>query len=188
MTLSKTDIQQRLNDNLDIQREEGSLSIEPSSVDLHLGSEVKKPTQKKGVVAVDDESSYPSYESYSGERFTIPSKGFALAHTEEVVDLPNDIVGFIWGRSSVGRLGLFIHNAGLIDAGFSGDIVLELTNASPHPIELRSGMRICQLTLHEHDSVPSMGYSAENGNKYQHQRGATPSRLYEDFAKVEADD
>ena len=106
----------------------------------------------------------------------IPAHGFVLATTLEKVNIPNYICAFVEGRSSVGRTGLFIHNAGLIDPGFRGQITLELFNASNDEITITPGMRICQIVFHRMDDRCENSY---NG-KYQDQVDATPSRLYLD--------
>jgi dCTP deaminase len=155
------------------------LSVEPASMDLHLGGEIKIPAAT-GVVEVDDEETYPDHYERSCEYSLKPGK-FALGNTEENLTIPEDKVGILHGRSSVGRLGLFIHNAGFIDPGFSGQITLELFNAAPYPIKLKESMRICQLALHDMKTRPDVAYSEENGNKYNFQTGPTPSRLFEDF-------
>ena len=91
------------------------------------------------------------------------------------------MVALLHGRSSVGRLGMFVHNAGLIDPGFSGQVTLELTNAVDYDIELKAGMRIGQLTFHRMENAPDVGYSEYNSSKYNKQTGPTVSRLWEDF-------
>lgn len=185
MALSSTDFNRLLDADhapAIVAREDGEVSIEPSSVDLHLGAKHGAFTNQKQPVKVWDEETYPDV-AYRGESdtFIVHPHEFVLAHTQDVVHLPADTVGFLHGRSSVGRLGLFVHNAGLVDAGFSGDLTLELYNASKNAIELKPGMRICQMTVHELESHPDVEYSEHNGNKYQGQRGPTPSRLFEDF-------
>lgn len=156
-------------------------SFEPSSVDLHLNNEFTFPYEKGKRVKVWDEDTYPEYRRDTVENPILGPHSFVLAETEERVELPADSVGFLHGRSSVGRLGLFVHNAGLVDAGFSGSLTLELFNAAPHEIELKAGMRICQMTVHTHEEVPDVDYSNQEESKYQNQVGATPSRLYSDF-------
>lgn len=186
MTLSNHGIKDWMEKTgLEIYRQSGSgLSIEPSSIDLHLGRYVAK-TNHKETVAVWDEKSYPEWDIVE-EDFPVVHPGqFMLAETDEVVELPSHAVGLLHGRSSVGRLGLFIHNAGLVDGGFSGSLTLELFNPAPYPICLISGMRICQMTIHPHSSRPDVPYSARNGNKYNGQLGPTPSRLFEDFEDME---
>ncbi|QIR31216.1 dCTP deaminase [Halorubrum virus Serpecor1] len=181
MILSQHDIQHAISrGDLGATRGNGKqLSVEPASMDLHLGSELRIPSAT-GVVEVDDADTYPAHYERTSELSLSPGK-FALAHTEENITVPDDKVGILHGRSSVGRLGLFIHNAGFIDPGFRGQVTLELFNAAPYPIRLRDGMRICQLALHDMKTTPDVAYSEENGNKYSDQTGATPSRLYEDF-------
>lgn len=160
--------------------------IQPSSIDLRLGKYVGRvPKKVLNPVNVWDEDTYPEVRIVEDEKPTIQPKEFALAHTEEDMTIPKDSVAIVHGRSSVGRLGLFIHNAGLVDGGFEGNLTLELFNAAPHPIQLKSGMRICQMTVHPHDEAPEVGYSARNGNKYQGQSGPTASRLHKDFNNEE---
>ena len=168
-----------------VAREDGEVSIEPSSIDLHLGEKYGRYEQQKRSIVVDKPETYPEFTQYRTgggvDTISVRPGEFVLAHTQDVVHLLADAVGFLHGRSSVGRLGLFVHNAGLLDNGFSGSLVLELFNASKNRIELKPGMRICQMTVHENDAAPEVGYSDQNGNKYQGQRGPTPSRLFEDF-------
>lgn len=69
----------------------------------------------------------------------------------EYVRLPNNLTAFVEGRSSIGRMGLFIQNAGWVDPGFEGEITLELYNANQLPIRLKSGRRVCQLVFAQMD-------------------------------------
>lgn len=180
MIASSKTIDREITDGaVQIDRSNGdSASVEPSSVDLHLHDELLRMTGTDKVV-VDEESTYP--EHWTTDELVVPSGEFRLGSTDERVALPDDYVGVLHGRSSVGRLGLFIENAGLIDAGFDGEITLELYNPMPYDIELKEDMRICQMTLHPHGEAPDVAYSRGNSNKYQGQAGPTPSRLHEDF-------
>lgn len=165
-----------------VARDDGEVSIEPSSIDLHLGPDYGWFENQKRPISVWKEETYPEFvPQYNDSEILVRPHEFLLAHTSEIVHLPEDCVGFLHGRSSVGRLGMFVHNAGLVDASFSGDLTLEIYNASQNTIVLKPGMRICQMTVHAHDSAPDVGYSERNGNKYQGQRGPTQSRLFEDF-------
>lgn len=162
--------------------ERKDLSIQPASMDLHLGRKLKHPSKEDdNAVQVWDKETYPEYSSVDTDRPLIPEKSFALATTQEEITIPNGMVSLLHGRSSVGRLGLFIENAGLIDPGFSGQVTLELTNVMDYDIELLAGMRIGQLTFHEMKTTPQVGYSEYNESKYHGQIGPTTSRLYEDF-------
>lgn len=182
--LGKRDIQSSIANSEPpvVERDEGRVAIEPASIDVHLGRKIKYPAKRDDEpVSVDDKETYPEYAEVDTPRPLVSSGDFALATTEETVTIPNGLVALLHGRSSVGRLGLFIENAGLIDPGFVGNITLELTNVEDYDIELVAGMRIGQLTFHQIDNAPSVGYSEHNGNKYDGQSGPTPSRLWEDF-------
>jgi dCTP deaminase len=148
--------------------------IQPASVDLKLGDTfgfIKSPTI--------DFREEVEYDFIQKDEIWIHPMQFVLATTKEYVGLANDITGFLEGRSSVGRTGLFIHNAGLIDAGFEGMITLELFNCGPAPILLTKDQRICQITFYQMDEEAENPYKG----KYQGQRGATGSRIYLDHLK-----
>ena len=108
---------------------------------------------------------------------------FVLGSTLERVGVPNDLVGRVEGKSSLGRLGLLIHStAGFIDAGFDGHVTLELANVANLPITLYPGMKIGQVSFMKMTSPAERPYgSGASGSKYQGQRGPTPSRYFENF-------
>lgn len=81
-----------------------------------------------------------------------------------------------------GHGGVFASNtAGFVDAGWSGHLTLELSNVANLPITIYPGMKIGQLCLFQLSSPAERGYG--DTGKYQGQRGPTPSRFYEDFAR-----
>lgn len=109
---------------------------------------------------------------------TIATNDFILGSTQETISLPDNIVACIEGKSSLARLGLQIHQTGgWIDAGFSGQVTLELYNVSNRPIVLTAGMPIAQIVFFEteHCEVP---YGMKKDAKYQGQTGPTPSRYH----------
>jgi len=116
------------------------------------------------------------YVEIRKERIVIPPHTFLLAVTREFIRLPAHITAFVEGRSSIGRIGLFIQNAGWVDPGFEGRITLELYNANRLPIRLESGRRICQIVFARMDAPASRPYSG----KYQHQAEAVGSRVFQE--------
>jgi dCTP deaminase len=108
---------------------------------------------------------------------------FVLGSTFERVAVPDDLVGRVEGKSSLGRLGLLIHStAGFIDAGFDGHITLELANVASLPITLYPGMKIGQVSFMQMTTPADHPYGqGAHGSKYQGQRGPTPSRYFENF-------
>lgn len=150
-------------------------SIQSASIDLHLGGDFIEFSTKKAVDIFDAESGYTKITTM--DEYRIPSRAFVLATTDEYVELSGELTAFIEGRSSIGRKGLFIHNAGYIDPGFEGRITLELFNASPRPIVVHKGMSICQMVVLKTSSFVQHPY---NG-KYQNQNTVTESKLYQDI-------
>lgn len=155
-------------------------SIQPASIDVRLGGPIKYLDYQK--CFAEQEFCLPSnyaetdFEEDENIKLYIPPHGFFLATTIETVNLPNDIAAYVEGRSSVGRMGLFIQNAGWIDPGFKGQITLELYNASETRIILTEGARIAQLVFAKLDRPCEKPY---NG-KYQNQKGTTGSKIYLD--------
>jgi dCTP deaminase len=161
-------------------------SIQPSSVDLRLDRLFRvflNHTMPVIDVKEDLEDLTRLVKIDEGEAFILHPGEFVLGSTFERVSLPNDLVGRIEGKSSLGRLGLLIHStAGFIDAGFSGHITLELSNVANLPITLYPGMKIGQVSFLRMTTPADVPYgSARVGSKYQGQRGPTPSRYWENF-------
>ena len=125
-------------------------------------------------------------EPDADEPFILHPGEFVLGSTYEVVSLPDDVSARLEGKSSLGRLGLLTHStAGFIDAGFSGHITLELSNAATLPIKLWPGMKIGQLCFFRLTSPAEAPYgSGAQGSRYQGQRGPTPSRSFQNFHRT----
>ncbi len=152
--------------------------IQPSSVDLKLGNEFLVYPESIEVLDVKDPNLSNKLEmvKVDDSGFVIQPKHFILATTVEYVKLADNLTAFVEGRSSLGRLGLFIENAGWVDAGFEGNITLEFYNANTRPIKIYPNMRICQLVFAEMKGKAEKPYRG----KYQGQRGATASKIYMD--------
>src|SRR6186713_2453952 len=117
--------------------------------------------------------------------FVLHPGEFVLGQTLERVRLPDDMVARLEGKSSLGRLGLLIHStAGFVDAGFEGNLTLELSNVANLPITIYHGMPIGQISFMRMDGPVEHAYgSTETGSKYQGQEEPTASRYYLNFEK-----
>jgi len=108
---------------------------------------------------------------------------FLLVPTVEWVEMPDDLQASITGRSSIGRLGIEVHStAGLIDPGYEGQIVLEISNNSNVTVELRPDMRVAQLVFNEVTSAAERPYGHRADSKYQNQSGAQESLISRDLS------
>ena len=145
--------------------------IQPASIDLRLSDHFLKVNENTNEVIRLD--SALQYEELNQSEIVIPPHSFLLATTREYIRLPNDLTAFVEGRSSIGRIGLFIQNAGWVDPGFEGTITLELYNANRLPIRLQEGRRICQLVFALMDQTADRPYQG----KYQFQQRTTGSRI-----------
>ena len=139
-------------------------AVQPCSVDLHLGNELKKTDGT--IIDITDEDYY------------LKQNEFVLGATLEYVEIPLDLCARVEGRSSIGRLGVTAHiTAGFIDTGFKGNITLEITNMDENPVMLRSGMDFCQIVFETLSSPCSRPYGHENlDSKYQGSDGVVLSK------------
>lgn len=150
------------------------VQIQPASVDIRLGDTFS--VVEDNAEGMIDLSSPISYKTIRAQSYLLLPGQFVLATTMEYVALPDDLTAFVEGRSSLGRMGLFIQNAGWVDPGFDGEITLELYNANRCAIRLEAGRRIGQLVFAKMDRAAKHPYRG----KYNGQRGATGSRIWLD--------
>ncbi len=116
-----------------------------------------------------------------GEAFTLHPGEFILAVTLEHIQMPDDMAGRLEGRSSIGRLGIVVHStAATIDAGFRGNITLELANMGRIPVMLYSGMRICSISFEELTSPARTPYYKKKSAKYAGQKSPLASKIAEE--------
>jgi dCTP deaminase len=155
--------------------------VQPASVDLRLGDSFRVfHNHRTSSIDLRDPPQHLTEEvKVTGdEPFVIHPGEFALGRTLEWVELPDDIVARIEGKSSLGRLGLIVHaTAGFCDPGWKGTLTLELANLTRVPILLYHGLAIAQLSFMALDAPAERPYGHEElGSHYQGQVGATASR------------
>ena len=125
--------------------------IQPSSVDLHVDRlfRVFRNHNLRAIDVKEDQEELTELVAISEDDVLMLHPGeFILGSTVERVRLPNDLVGRLEGKSSLGRLGLLIHStAGFVDAGWDGHLTLELSNVANLPITLYPGMKIGQISF-----------------------------------------
>ena len=172
MILSGHEIRRQLGHNIRIDPFDDS-KLNPNSYNLSLHDEL----------LVYEEVVLDMRKSNRVERVKIPEDGLVLTpnqlylgRTIERTETHN-LVPMIEGRSSIGRLGLFVHvTAGFGDVGFCGYWTLEMF--AVQPVKIYPGVQICQLFFHQiHGDITE--YSSE---KYQHTRDIQPSMLFRELS------
>ena len=159
------------------------------SIDLRLGSEFsifehsRHPyidVREKGAI----QDLMRTIHVKADEPFILQPREFALAITEESLELDDDVLGRLEGRSSLGRIGIIVHGtAGLFDPGWRGKATLELSNLGIMPVALYPGMRICSFTFEQLSSPVSTPYHKKAGNKYAGQTQPLASKLTSEVSK-----
>lgn len=180
--------------NLLIEGELRDTQIQPNSIDLTLGTTFRALLPNSHAHFMHDsigaaEWIDPSVKAqyFEGEfpiidgrqAYPLQPGEFVLMASKEVLNIPNGIISFVQGRSSIARLAIQTEQAGLIDAGFRGTITFEVFNQSKYPILMIAGMRVAQVYFFR--AQHSMAeYGPKKDSKYYNQIQATGSRIYMD--------
>lgn len=164
------------------QIKEGNISIDPfhkdrinpNSYNLQLHSDL----------LVYDSNELDMKKENKASMIKIPEEGLLLQQNKLYLGRTIErtktkkYVPMLEGRSSIGRLGLFIHiTAGFGDVGFEGFWTLEIFCVQP--IVIYAGLEICQIFYHTIDG----DYDLYKSEKYQKNTGVQPSKLFKDFKK-----
>jgi len=149
--------------------------IQPVSIDLRLGA-LDYTHRSRGDIpcwppGTTTSPSFPingHYALYGGE--------FYLGSTVERITLCSSIAARVEGKSSIGREGICVQNAGLIDPGFDGELTLEIWVVG-NSIWVPKFTPICQITFERLSGPVGRPYGTEGlGSRYQGQIGPTPAR------------
>lgn len=162
--------------------------VQPSSVDLTLGDRIRvfANNHRHGLVdlrqPLEDLTELVTLEP--GKPFILHPQEFVLGITHERITLPDDLVGRLEGKSSLGRLGLLIHStAGFVDPGWGGRLTLELANILNLPITLYAGMPVAQISFMQLTTPVERPYGSPTlASKYQGDTDPMPSKYHLNFA------
>lgn len=169
-------------------------NLQPSSVDLHLAATILTFSRRRVKDAtidlkkpVDDYMDYEIIDPVRGG--VIHPREFILGVTTEWVQLPNQLLANVEGKSSLGRLGLVVHaTAGFIDPGFSGHVTLEITNLTEQPLIIYPNMPVGQIRFTVLSSPAKNVYGSKKLkskyiNEYSKNPKPMPSQFWKNFRK-----
>lgn len=161
-------------------------AVSGCTIDLHLGNRFRVfNAHTTGYIDCAPGPSARLDQTMSGEIIVLPPDVFflhpgelALGSTLESLTLPDDLVGWLDGRSSLARLGLMVHvTAHRVDPGWSGELVLEFFNAGKLPLTLHPYMPIAAISFESLSSPALRPYHKRQQAKYQNQQGPVASRI-----------
>jgi dCTP deaminase len=186
VVLSDRSIKEALDSGRIIVSPIGENAIQPASLDIRLDREFRvfRNHRDSFIDIRSPMESLTEIETIDDDQaFVLHPNEFVLGSTIELVELPNDIVARVEGKSSLGRLGLLVHaTAGYVDPGWQGKLTMELSNVSNLPIKLYYNMKIGQLSFFELSTPSDNPYgSGAIKSKYQNQEGPTASKGYSDY-------
>ena len=124
--------------------------VGPASIDLTLGDEIRVMDPGPNPIPIREDVDYRTLTRplALGAGYRLAAGQTIHGITRETITLPEDLCGFLEGRSRFARLGLMIHvTSAFVQPGVSNRQVLEMSNLSGHPIQLVSGVRLCQIVL-----------------------------------------
>ncbi len=186
MVLSDHTIKEEMAKGRIVIRPLGEGCVQPASVDLHLDRNILIFRNNR-VAYIDVRKTNDRLTDMvtmaDDDPFMLHPGEFVLGSTLEHVEVPDDLVARLEGKSSLGRIGLLIHStAGYVDPGWKGHLTLELSNVSKLPITLYHRMKIGQISYLRLTTPADLLYgSAELGSKYQNQQDPTASKVHLDF-------
>jgi len=153
--------------------------VQPNSLDIRLGNHfVWYETSNEVIDPYNQDSVTSHVKEVHADTFILKPGQFVLAETLECIELPDNIVATIEGKSSIARLGVTLHQTGgWIDAGFRGSITLEMANVNSRPVKVYAGMPIGQLVFYTTERAENPYYKKSDA-KYLDQRQATLSRYH----------
>jgi dCTP deaminase len=163
--------------------------IQPASIDVHLDKKILvfKPQRRPAYIDIRRSMDHLNelVELDEDDAFFINPGELILASTFESVTLPDDIVGRLEGKSSLGRIGLLINStAGYVDPGWQGHLTIEISNVAKLPITLYYKMKIGQMSFLKLTTPVDRLYGADElGSKYKGQVEPTASKYYEDIVR-----
>jgi dCTP deaminase len=160
--------------------------VQPASVDLRLDRKIlvfRNSRRPYIDVRQRTDDLTEMVETTDETPFILHPGEFILGSTLEHIEVPDDLVARLEGKSSLGRIGLLIHStAGYVDPGWKGHLTMELSNVARLPITLYYGMRIAQISFLRLTTPAENVYGAPGlGSKYQGQDLPTASRYHENF-------
>lgn len=115
-----------------------------------------------------------TFVEHKGPFAIIPPNSYLLGRTVEVFDIPRDVMVLCVGKSTYARSGAII-NVTPIEAGFKGNVVIEISNATPLPLKVYANMGIAQFIFFRGE--PCETSYADRGGKYQNQQGVTLAKV-----------
>lgn len=186
MILSDKDIKEHLKSGKIKVENLGDDRIQAGWVDLSLGNEFRvfKITSQPYIDVRNVEDHTEQLILDDDKPFIIHPGEFVLGQAKERIELPDDIAAYVDGRSSLGRIGIVVHiTSGFVDPGFSGRLVLEMTNVGKMPVALHTGMKICKLVFFKLSSAAERPYNTRKDAKYKDQESVTGSKIHKDFTK-----
>ena len=189
MVLSDRTIKQMLEEGRIVVDPLGENCIQPASIDVHLDRQllVFRNSRRPYIDVREEMSDLTEMVTIDDDRaFMLHPGEFVLGSTLEHIELPDDLVARLEGKSSLGRVGLLIHStAGYVDPGWKGHLTLELSNVANLPITLYQGMKIGQISYAQPSTAADRPYGSPGpGSKYQGQLQPTARKVSEEFKRA----
>lgn len=150
-----------------------SFGLSSAGYDIRLAPEWKIFTNPNKLIDVLNYNEEDHVTYYEHDYIDIPPGTTVLSRTVEYFNIPDNVMGICVGKSTLARIGVDVLVTPL-EPGWSGHLVVEMTNNTPAPIRMYSGIGVAQILFYLMENKPNTCYS---GGKYDKQTGITPSKV-----------
>lgn len=151
-----------------------SWGLSSAGYDVRLANKFKIFTNINSSIVDPLNMSDDCYVDFEGDACILPPNSYLLGHTIETFNIPRDVMVVCVGKSTLARTGCIV-NTTPIEPGFSGQVVIEISNATPLPMKIYANMGVAQFLYFKGEPC-EVSYADRNG-KYQNQQGITTARV-----------
>jgi dCTP deaminase len=146
-----------------------SFGLSSFGYDLRVGNKFKIFTNVNNSIIDPKDFSESSFVDFEGDVCIIPPNSFVLAYSEELINMPKNVLGVVLGKSTYARCGINCL-ATPLEPGWSGHVTLEFANTTPLPAKIYAGEGSCQVIFFQGENC-NISYSDRSG-KYHNQSAA----------------
>ncbi|WP_062239959.1 dCTP deaminase [Fictibacillus sp. FJAT-27399] len=155
-------------------------NCEGATINLTLDTQIKRYTSSESIV-MGSKLSDEHYQTIdiNEEDFYLKPNESVLVQAYEYFKIPTNMAAIILERYSIKLMGLVVSPASYMNPGYEGRLSFLITNNTPVPVQLISGVKFCQLAITELTSVSDKPYTKQDG-KYMGSREVHISKLHLD--------
>ncbi len=168
--------------------EEGEFGLDPlldanihaASIDLTLGDKISYCNDSHVPINPVNDIAMCYKEVEINDGYILEPGKFVLGSAMEYIKLPLGVIGVVYNRSTLARMGISVNASSYVNPGYEGNLPLAINNFGNIPVTLIPGVRVCQLVLYTLSGKVMVPYPEQEDAKYQGEKGIGLPKLYLD--------